>query len=75
MAYAYISRSLFKSDRLMFAMHLSHGMFPKKVPENVKRKYSILLYSNHFIDLGMGAFYRSIRGRYQRSSISTIMGQ
>lgn len=36
MAYAYITRSLFKSDRLMFAMHLSHGMFPKKIPDNVK---------------------------------------
>jgi hypothetical protein len=36
MAYAYIARSLFKSDRLMFAMHLAHGMFPKKIPDNVK---------------------------------------
>jgi dynein heavy chain 2 len=35
MAYAYITRSLFKSDRLMFAMHLAHGMFPKKIPDNV----------------------------------------
>ncbi|UJR10563.1 hypothetical protein I4U23_014763 [Adineta vaga] len=34
MAYAYITRSLFKADRLMFAMHLVHGMFSKKVPEN-----------------------------------------
>ncbi|CAF3644553.1 unnamed protein product [Adineta steineri] len=33
-AYTYVTRSLFKSDRLMFAMHLAHGMFPKKIPEN-----------------------------------------
>ncbi|CAM4781010.1 unnamed protein product [Rotaria magnacalcarata] len=33
-AYAYITRSLFKADRLMFAMHLAHGMFPKKIPDN-----------------------------------------
>jgi hypothetical protein len=39
MAYVYITRSLFKSDRLMFAMHLAHGMFPKKIPENVKIRY------------------------------------
>ena len=37
-AYTYITRSLFKADRLMFAMHLAHGMFPKKIPENVKRQ-------------------------------------
>ncbi|CAF4638011.1 unnamed protein product [Rotaria sp. Silwood1] len=34
MTYTYITRSLFKSDRLMFAMHLAHGMFSKKIPEN-----------------------------------------
>ncbi|CAF3536266.1 unnamed protein product [Rotaria sordida] len=32
--YTCITRSLFKSDRLMFAMHLAHGMFPKKIPDN-----------------------------------------
>ena len=26
--YEYVSRSLFKEDRLMFAMHVVHGMFP-----------------------------------------------
>lgn len=36
MAYSYISRSLFKVDRLMFAMHLAHGMFSKKIPEQVQ---------------------------------------
>ncbi|CAF3379900.1 unnamed protein product [Rotaria sp. Silwood1] len=34
MTYTYITRSLFKSDRLMFAMHLAHGMFSKKIPDN-----------------------------------------
>jgi hypothetical protein len=43
MAYAYITRSLFKSDRLMFAMHLAHGMFPKKIPDNVKKRSFFLL--------------------------------
>lgn len=37
MAYGYIARSIFKSDRLMFAMHLVHGMFPKKVPTEVSQ--------------------------------------
>ncbi len=32
--YQYISRSLFKADRLAFAMHLSHGMYPKMFGEN-----------------------------------------
>ncbi len=57
MAYAYITRSLFKSDRLMFAMHLAHGMFPKKVPENVKRIFSSCFSLRNLLDLGMGAFY------------------
>ncbi len=57
MAYAYITRSLFKSDRLMFAMHLAHGMFPKKIPDNVKPIF--LNFSGFFIKihLGMGTFY------------------
>ena len=44
MAYAYITRSLFKLDRLMFAMHLAHGMFPKKLPENVMKRTLLLLF-------------------------------
>ncbi|TRY75069.1 hypothetical protein TCAL_08574 [Tigriopus californicus] len=32
--YHYISRSLFKGDRLTFAMHLVHGMYPALFEEN-----------------------------------------
>jgi dynein heavy chain 2 len=56
MAYAYISRSLFKSDRLMFAMHLAHGMFPKKIPDNVKKCFVSVVFLIK-INLGMGTFY------------------
>jgi hypothetical protein len=49
MAYAYITRSLFKSDRLMFAMHLAHGMFPKKIPDNVKNvSFFFLIIMNQY---------------------------
>ncbi len=33
--YEYISRSLFKSDRLMFILHLIHGTMPKSFQTNV----------------------------------------
>jgi hypothetical protein len=46
MAYAYISRSLFKSDRLMFAMHLSHRMYPEKIPDNVKKCFVLSFFFN-----------------------------
>ena len=42
MVYAYVARSLFKADRLMFAMYLAHGMFPKKIPDNVKELFFYL---------------------------------
>ncbi|XP_063840903.1 LOW QUALITY PROTEIN: cytoplasmic dynein 2 heavy chain 1-like [Scylla paramamosain] len=29
LVYSYVSRSLFKADRLMFALHLVHGMYPE----------------------------------------------
>jgi dynein heavy chain 2 len=32
--YEYISRGLFKNDRLSFAMHLTHGMYPDMFGEN-----------------------------------------
>ena len=64
MAYAYISRSLFKADRLMFAMYLGHGMFPKKVPENVKRNFLELNHEIGIHNLGMGTFYWFNRCRY-----------
>ncbi|XP_069942834.1 cytoplasmic dynein 2 heavy chain 1 isoform X1 [Cherax quadricarinatus] len=34
LVYSYISRSLFKADRLMFALHLVHGMYPELFREN-----------------------------------------
>lgn len=37
--YEYISRSLFKADRLMFAVHLVSRMYSQQIQENV----SILL--------------------------------
>ena len=54
LAYEYICRSLFKADRLMFALHLAHGMHPKLfqpneweaftgqlVPDTLRRQESI----------------------------------
>ncbi|XP_042221258.1 cytoplasmic dynein 2 heavy chain 1-like isoform X2 [Homarus americanus] len=34
LVYSYISRSLFKADRLMFALHLVHGMYPELFQAN-----------------------------------------
>lgn len=34
MVYNYVSRSLFKADRMMFAMHVVHSMFSKQFKEN-----------------------------------------
>jgi dynein heavy chain 2 len=30
LAYQFVCRALFKADRLMFAMHMAHGMFPEQ---------------------------------------------
>ena len=35
LVYEYVCRSLFKTDRLMFALHMVHGMFPETFKENV----------------------------------------
>ena len=35
LVYEYVCRSLFKADRLMFAMHMVHGMKPEMFEENV----------------------------------------
>lgn len=35
LVYEHISRSLFKNDRMTFALHLVHGMFPHQFRENV----------------------------------------
>ncbi len=32
--YEYVSRSLFKADRLTFALHLGHGMYPAEFDKN-----------------------------------------
>ncbi|XP_037796301.1 LOW QUALITY PROTEIN: cytoplasmic dynein 2 heavy chain 1-like [Penaeus monodon] len=34
LVYSYISRSLFKADRLMFGLHLVHGMYPNLFQKN-----------------------------------------
>ncbi|XP_076054654.1 dynein cytoplasmic heavy chain beethoven [Oratosquilla oratoria] len=34
LVYSYVSRSLFKADRLMFALHLVHGMYPELFHEH-----------------------------------------
>jgi len=33
--FTYACRSLFKADRLMFALHMVHGMFPDMFKEDV----------------------------------------
>jgi hypothetical protein len=35
LVYEYVCRSLFKADRLMFALHMVHSMFPDMFQENV----------------------------------------
>ena len=35
LGFNYVSRSLFKADRMMFAMHVTHSMFSKQFKENV----------------------------------------
>ena len=34
LVYGYVVRSLFKADRLMFALHMVHGMFPDMFQKN-----------------------------------------
>ncbi|XP_047109239.1 cytoplasmic dynein 2 heavy chain 1 [Schistocerca piceifrons] len=34
LTYQQVSRSLFKSDRLMFALHLIHSLFPSEIPDD-----------------------------------------
>lgn len=36
LVYEYVCRSLFKADRLMFALHMVHGMKPNMFEENVR---------------------------------------
>ena len=46
LVYEYVCRSLFKADRLMFALHMVHGMFPDLFKENVRGYYQ-LSYNTH----------------------------
>ena len=39
LVYEYVCRSLFKADRLMFALHMVHGMYPEIFKENVSLTY------------------------------------
>jgi len=41
--YQYISRSLFKADRLMFALHLVNKMYPQTVNEKVRTTYILVI--------------------------------
>ena len=43
LVYEYVCRSLFKADRLMFAMHMVHGMKPEMFEENVRDTVKHLL--------------------------------
>ena len=45
LVYEYISRGLFKLDRLSFAMHLAHGMYPEMFGENEWEAFTGLLVS------------------------------
>lgn len=41
LVYNYVSRSLFKADRMMFAMHVVRSMFSKQFKENVNNNASL----------------------------------
>lgn len=48
--YQYISRSLFKADRLMFALHLVNKMYSQKINKKVRTTYILVilgLFTNH----------------------------
>lgn len=42
--YQYISRSLFKADRLIFALHLAHRMYSQQIHETVSTVSIIYLF-------------------------------
>lgn len=52
--FEYVSRSLFKADRLMFSLHLVHLM----KPELFQPKVSLFLHLITYL-LGMGSVHRS----------------
>ncbi|XP_018025771.1 cytoplasmic dynein 2 heavy chain 1, partial [Hyalella azteca] len=48
--YAYVARSLFKEDRLMFAMHMVHGMHPNMFQKNVSVAATLcLMFAMHMV--------------------------
>jgi dynein heavy chain 2 len=42
--YQYVSRSLFKADRLMFALHLVNRLYLQQIHENVSTAYVTYLW-------------------------------
>ena len=42
MVYTYVCRSLFKADRLMYALHMVHGMHPEMFKENVSTTFFLI---------------------------------
>ncbi|CAM1329611.1 Uncharacterised protein at_DN1743, partial [Pycnogonum litorale] len=50
LTFEYVCRSLFKSDRLMFALHLVHGMYPSLFQENEWDAFSGTLVSDLKMD-------------------------
>jgi hypothetical protein len=59
--YQYISRSLFKADRLMFALHLVNKMYSQQINEKVSTTYILVicgLFTNHTgtVNEGCGAW-------------------
>ena len=45
LTYNYVCRSLFKADRLMFALHMVHGMFPDMFAKNVSAEQFVDRYT------------------------------
>ncbi|XP_074649972.1 cytoplasmic dynein 2 heavy chain 1-like [Tubulanus polymorphus] len=46
LVYEYVCRSLFKADRLMFALHMVHGMYPEHFLENEWECFTGLIVSD-----------------------------
>lgn len=54
--YEYVCRSLFKADRLMFALHMVHGMKPELFEENVSQSFQWLVIMTKAILYQIGVF-------------------
>ena len=44
LTYNYVCRSLFKADRLMFALHMAHGMFSDLFNKDVRSSARLIFY-------------------------------